>query len=177
MHSLSTSRINVILSGSTVHEHFLWEDYKGDLVHIDYETAPGAKIETLEQMFINSYQLEKCGLDILLIGGLNNFKFDTNDEIMEKIRHFSETVKAQSDTNHPDNPSTFRVGTLLMAPQFVWFPGNGPKPHKNYVNNLDRMLDLNRRILQFNQARFVEQAELYKSASLSGRATPHRSTM
>ena len=119
-------------------EHFLENDYKGDRIHIDYETAPGAKIKTLEQMFRQSYGEEKRGMDVLLIGGLNDFKFDSNSLIMKKIRDFNLTVKRQADLHHPDNPSTFRVATFIMAPQFCWFPDNGPLPNPDYENRIEK---------------------------------------
>ena len=44
-------RLAVLVSSSVLHEHFL-TDYEGDEIHMDYVTAPGAKIEELEEMLL-----------------------------------------------------------------------------------------------------------------------------
>ena len=73
------------------------------------------------------------------------------------------TVMAQSAKRHPpSNSSTFRVATLLMAPQFVWFPDNGPVPRRGYVNEMEKMIELNRQIVLFNNRQFLNQPDLYR---------------
>ena len=159
MHEIT--RIPIIISGSTVHEHYMEGDYVGDNMHVDYLTSPGAKIEDLLHMWRLEYNDERKPMDIVLIGGLNNFKTDSNKKMMEKFRDFADAVRNHSAKNHPPSEaSTFRLTTLLLAPQFVWFDGNGDKPTPDYDNQLDKMTELNKSIVQLNQDEFHKQTEL-----------------
>ena len=49
-------------------------------------------------------------IDVLLAAGLNNFKTDTPDQIMEKIRAFKETVVRRADG------STFAILHTALRP-------------------------------------------------------------
>ena len=158
------ARIPILISGSTVHEHYLEGGYPGDQHHVDYLTSPGAKIEDLEHMWRLDYADENKPMDILLIGGLNNFKNDSVEQMMTKFKNFNNTVMSHSDARHPaTNASTFRVATLLLAPQFVWFDDNGDMPGYPYVNNMEKMAELNKQITILNNQLFNSQVALYRN--------------
>ena len=130
---MSMDRLPIIVSSSTLHEHFMENNYTGDLLHIDYVTSPGGTIRRLQKMWHIDYKNETKAMDILLVAGLNDFR-SPNNIIMEHVQNFNSAVKMQSNLFHPEAPSTFRVATLLPAPQFVWFSGNGPFPNAAYIN-------------------------------------------
>ena len=162
------TRIPILISGSTVHEHYMEGGYPGDEQHVDYLTSPGAKIEDLEHMWLLDYADEKKPMDILLIGGLNNFRKDSVEQMMAKFKKFNDAVMSHSAARHPaTNSSTFRVATLLLAPQFVWFDDNGDMPGPDlagypYVNNIKKMEELNKQITLFNNRLFNSQVVLYR---------------
>ena len=159
-----TERLKVCLSSSTLHEFWMDAGYKGDVVHIDWLTSPGATIQALEYMFRLDYHHETRSMDILLVAGLNNvLRGENDDKIMARLHSFYEVVKDQAEKCHPDQPSTFTVATFLYPPQLAWFPDNGPYPYPTYNNKLGMMRRLNDRIINFNQKIFVEQDKLYKS--------------
>ena len=91
--------------------------YKGDVVHIDWLTSPGATIQSLEYMFRLDYHHETRPMDILLVAGLNNvLRGENDDRIMARLHSFYSVVKDQSEKYHPEQPSTFSVATFLYPP-------------------------------------------------------------
>ena len=58
-------------------------------------------------------------MDVLVVGGLNNVRYETTAKIMEGVKEFAATVLAQSPEHHPDTPSTFSFATLFLPPQEV----------------------------------------------------------
>ena len=76
-----------------VHEHYMEGEYAGDNMHIDYLSSPGAKREDLLHMWRLDYDDEKKPMDIVIIAGLNNFKKDSNEAMMNKFRHFRRCSK------------------------------------------------------------------------------------
>ena len=156
LHSMEErKRLPVLVSSSVLHEHFL-SDYEGDKVHMDYVTAPGAKIEELEQMWEREYREVKKEIDVLLVAGGNNIRSDSLSQFMHRVHNFLNTVMAHNKNN------TFRVATLLMSPCYVWFEGNGPVPTPGYDNKLEKVVEINKQIASFNQDQFELQKELYK---------------
>ena len=71
----------------------------------------------------------------------------------------------QTSDYHLGELSTFHVATLLMAPQYCWFPDNSPLLSPGYVNSLEKMINLNKQIVQFNNDQFKKQSELFKRMS------------
>ena len=119
--------------------------YKGDKIHVNELAIPGAKIEQLHLAFKSEYTNFVKPIDVLLAAGLNNFKSDTPDEIMKKIRAFKETVVRHSDG------STFAICTLPFAPHLVDME---PKPNSqswNLGEKTMRMFRLNEMIKAENR--------------------------
>ena len=50
------------------------------------------------------------------------------------------------------NPlNTFRIAELLRPPMFAWFPKDGEPPSREYVNYLDKIDNINKRLKLFNE--------------------------
>ena len=78
IHNMSMERLPIIVSSSTLHEHFIENNYTGDEIHIDYVTSPGGTIKALQHMWHIDYNNEKKAMDVLLIAGLNDFRSPNN---------------------------------------------------------------------------------------------------
>ena len=98
-----------------------------------------------------------------MVAGLNNIiKKQTTNQIMEEIEGFANTVLSQSQEYHPEVSSTFCMATLFYPPQLTWFPSNGPCPYPEENNKRSMMIDLNEKIMEFNEKIFHDLAETYK---------------
>ena len=126
-------------------------------MHVDYVTSPGARIEQLEMMWLIDYGEEKLPMDVLMIAGVNNIRSDSVAKFMERCHSFNATVMKQNSKN------TYRVATLLMPPRLCWFEANGPLPGPGYDNQLEKVEEMNRQLVIFNNDQFAIQHKLYKS--------------
>ena len=109
------------------------------------------------------YWQEKRPMDIVIIAGLNNInKGEGEEQIMARIRDFTEVVREQSSLFHPSDPSTIVFATFIYAPQQCWFRANGPHPYNGYDNKLDMVRALNDRIIDHNDETFAQQRDLYE---------------
>ena len=161
-HKNPTERIKLCLSDSTLHMFFTLTTphpdkpgqqlpYKGDIVHVNYVTIPGSKVEDLQQAFRLEYEKETRGIDVLVVAGLNNLvKGDKVDELVTKFGQFRDIVEWQATKHHPDIKNTFAVATLLYAPQLCWFHDDGPLPSPSYKNRLQEMQWLTTTLINFN---------------------------
>ena len=164
--SFPTERIKLCVSSSTL--HMFWAppgsantrvQHRGDIMHINYITIPGGKIDTLQQAFRIEYGKEVRGIDVLVVAGLNDIaKGDYKEVVMRKLDLFKNTVMKQSQNRHPTTPNTFAVATLLYAPQLAWFPDDGDLPTPFYRNRLEDMQWINAEIIRFNRENRVPMA-------------------
>ena len=150
------NRIKVVVSDSTLHEFYARrtnikgsEQYRGDIQHVDYVTIPGATLETLTHAFRLDY-MDKAHdkpLDVVLVGGYNDLVMGkTRDQVNYKFQQFCDLVKLSGIRQHPNNPNTVAVATLMYPPQLAWFPDNGPPPSPDYVNQREKIDWLNNQI-------------------------------
>lgn len=159
-----SERLKIAISSSTLHEFWLRAGYKGDVVHIDWLTSPGATIQALHEMWKLDYAKEKRGQDLVIIAGLNNIiRGDTNEKFMERIRSFHRDVIEQARIYHPEKPNTFCVATLLYPSKLCWLEGDGPLPSDGYDNQLGRMTELNDQIINFNNQKLHDQSLFYET--------------
>ena len=95
-HSMAGERrLRIVMSSSTLH-NFWSEGYEGDVIHVDWNTAPGANIQTLHNMWYAEYKNQRKPVDIVLVGGLNNIlQGDSNNKIMGDIEAFYSSVVGQ----------------------------------------------------------------------------------
>ena len=164
--------LDICLSSSTLHEFFMTaKNYPGDDQHVDWLTAPGATIQLLHHMWETEYGEERRPMNLLVVAGLNNIiKGETMSEVMEHLQNLNSAVKQQSLKYHTTVKSTVRVATLLLAPQLCWLEGDGEPPHEFYINRLEELTELNKRITKFNNDNFQCQLELYqeKNGGIAG---------
>ena len=156
-------RIKLVLSTSTLHMWFApaGEEclYKGDSAHRDYLTIPGARIVHLHEAFLAEYGTVTIGMDIVMVAGLNDVaRGYTRNNIMQCITDLRKAVSKQAEDYHPDVKNTFAVSALLYPPQLCWFEDNGPFPHPDYKNNLEKVDWLNNEIETDNKAAGIEFA-------------------
>lgn len=144
-------RLKIVVSSSTLHGVHRSMNYKGDEIHVDYCTIPGATIKSLMDAWWVDYHRYTQAMDILLVAGLNNIcKGDSDNEVMRQIKNFANTVDHQSEIHHPTNLSTFCVASMIYPPKLTWFPKNGTIPRYMKINKLEMMLNLNSTIAEFN---------------------------
>lgn len=102
-------------------------------------------------------------MDVLVVGGLNNVRYETTDKIMEGVKEFADTVLAQSQEHHPDTPSTFSFATLFLPPQYTRFLGDEAHLSNYFQNKLDMMMDFNDKIKLFNNTIYQENIDVFKA--------------
>ena len=145
-----TDRLKVVLSTSTLHDFHRRGGYTGDSIHIDYNTIPGATIQTLERAWMIEYGQTQTPMDILLVAGLNNVcRGENTPQIMQRIKKLASMIEIQSQKFHPNRPSTFQVTTLLYPPRLAKFPHH-LHTHRPQANKLQMLVELNRAITDFN---------------------------
>ena len=148
-----TERTKVVLSDSTLHNFFApptttAKQYKGDTIHSDYVTIPGA---TLEEIF-HAFKLEYCyhtkPLDVFVIGGYNDLvRNHSRDRIVNTIKEFVDYVHWL--TNEENMTNTITVGSFLYPPQLAWFRDDGPEP-ADYVNQKEKIDWINSKVDNMN---------------------------
>ena len=151
-------RIKIVVSDSTLHQFFAPPgytatlQYQGDVMHCDYISIPGATIDTLSQAFRLDYveKIHSRPLDVVLVAGYNDIVIGRSREsIMDSFLRFTNVVKNAGSTLHQEN-NTVAVSDFMYAPQFSWFPDNGPLPSNHQGNQIEKLHWLNQAILALN---------------------------
>ena len=139
--------------------------YDGDIMHVDYITIPGAKIDTLTNAFCLDYvsKPHPRALDVVLVAGCNDLLAGrSKQEIMNSFTRFTTSVMNAGPPNS-EVKNTVVVGELMYAPQLTWFNDNGPLPPNHGGNKLYDIEWLNEAILALNLDNGVtEYHRLYK---------------
>ena len=160
------TRTKLIISDSTLHMFFAPPDediikynkwYKGDILHCDYLTIPGASIHTLTNAFKIEYldTAHARPMDVCIVAGYNDLVRNYDREyIMYKFKKLAAMVL---DAKVPNVENTVTISTLMYAPQLAWFPDNGPAPYPGYSNQREKIDWLNSAINQENRRNNVPE--------------------
>ena len=151
------ARVKVTVSDSTLHEFFAppghtQSQYKGDTMHCDYITIPGACMDVLYHAFRTECAMlpPDKPLDVVLVMGYNDLvKGHSRDWMLDCLKCFSNLVFDLAKKNHPNTPNTVAIASLMYPPQLAWFNDNGPEP-ANYVNEKEKIDWLNAQIHELN---------------------------
>ena len=144
-----TERTKVVLSDSTLHNFFApptptLTQYKGDIVHVDYVTIPGATLETIFNAFKIEYSYHTKPVDVFVVAGYNDLvRNHGRDMIVKTIKSFCKYVLEL--TNEDNASNTITIGTMLYPPQLAWFKDDGPEPD-NYFNQKEKIDWINDKI-------------------------------
>ena len=88
-------------------------------------------------------------MNVVLVAGYYDLAEGyARDYIIEKMYTFAGLVT--NSTVNPEGRNTVTIASLLYPPQLAWLPDNGPFPHKEYVNNKDKIDWLNQEIKKLN---------------------------
>ena len=151
-------RVKMVVSDSTLHEFFAPPgytgriQYKGDIMHTDYITIPGACMDTLFHAFRLDCDIlpPDKPIDVVLVMGYNDLvKGHSRHWIMECLNCFCRYVTDLAQKSHPDTPNTVAIATFMYPPQIAWLYDNGPEP-PNYVNEKEKIDWLNTQIHELN---------------------------
>ena len=153
-HSSVQPRLKICLSDSTLHEFWAPRGaaviYEGDQYHTDYITIPGGSIIDLIEAWKIDYLSETRGMDVFLVGGLNNIKNgDKPETIMRDYDHLVQMVHYQANKHHVHVHNTCAIGTLFYPPQLCWFDDQGVCP-PHFENHLADMQWINGEIERLN---------------------------
>ena len=69
--------------------------------------------------------------------------------MMDGFKEFTSTVLDIGKAQHPNVDNSVAIATLMHPPRLSWFDDNGPEPF-NYINERDKIDDLNSKIAQLN---------------------------
>ena len=154
VHSSTKSRLKICLSSSTLHEFWAPREetliYEGDSDHIDYITIPGATVLDLIEAWKIEYYDEQRGMDVFIVGGLNNIiNGDKPETIMRDFDYLAQLVQHQAHKYHQPIHNSCAIATLIYPPQLCWYPDQGECP-PDFLNHLDDMKWLNYQIERLN---------------------------
>ena len=157
-------RTKLVISDSSLHCFFdhppvgpIGRKYKGDILHTDYLTIPGASIHTLTNAFRIEYVDTKHGrpLDVCVVAGYNDLVRNYDKEyIRHRLQKLSDMVLA-AKVGHVEN--TIAISTLMYPPQLAWFADNGAVPYPGYINQKEKIDWLNVEINQENRRNNVPE--------------------
>ena len=122
-------RSPILISSSTLHS---WQGdrarngYKGDSLHVDSITIPGATISTLTHALIAEYGAGYRPIDVLAVFGLNDLlRGHSVHKIISDMQRFQEAVHRLSP---PNDSSSVAIATIIIPPKLADlqfdFPGN-----------------------------------------------------
>ena len=156
------SRTKLIISDSTLHLFFAPPDgnvgkWKGDILHSDYLTIPGASIHTLTNAFRIEYVDTQHGrpLDVCIVAGYNDLVRNYSKEyILHKLQKLADMILVATVCQVKN---TVAISTLMYPPQLSWFPDNGPVPYPGYLNQREKIDWLNSAINQENRRNNVPE--------------------
>ena len=143
-HSFKTGRrYSVLLSSSTLHQ---WQGartinrYKGDEIHVEQLTIPGATIEdvrhALEAEFKGTY---RC-IDVLAVVGLNDvMRGRSREQIIADYTRLQNTVHELAPQEGGTN--SIAIATMIIPPKIVQRGGG----------QLEKMVGINAAIMHMNQ--------------------------
>ena len=139
--------------------------YDGDIMHVDYITIPGAKVDTLTNAFSLDYvsKPHPRAIDVVLVAGYNDLLAGcSKQELMNSFLRFTTTVMNAGPTD-PAQRNTVVVSDLMYAPQLTWFEDNGHLPSNHPGNRIYELEWLNQAILSLNLDNGItEYHRLYK---------------
>ena len=142
-----------MLSDSTLHNFFApptttVKQYKGDILHSDYVTIPGATLDEIFHAFKLEYSYHTKPMDVFVIAGYNDLvRNHSRDMIVNTIKEFVDYVHGL--TNEDNVANTITVGSFLYPPQLAWFRDDGPEPD-NYVNQKEKIDWINSKVDSMN---------------------------
>ena len=144
---ITTKRLRVIVSSSTLHNVHLIDEYKADH-HYDLLTICAGTIKMARINFQHSYNNSKIGLDIAVAVGLNDVRKRNPVAFRIEMHKWHKWINAQEIKHGVKHTLAFIE--MLRPPMFVWFPSDGEAPpdHQDYAIEVD---DLNEEIRYINQ--------------------------
>ena len=163
------TRTKLFLSTSTLSGVPFIEGWPGFDIHCDWETIPGAHLDTLRKAWERGYSRHPLAVDTILVGGLNDIKPIVNsikdirapsnnqpgqeyintraqEIFMEKVRQLWGTMLTHSTDMATDD--TLAVSLLLHVPALYWH--DEELPCARYVNHKSVIDAVNISIENFN---------------------------
>ena len=140
-------RMPILISSSTMHNWMgrRYENgYKGDDLHCDVLTVPGATINVIEHALEAEYGLTYRPLDVLAVIGLNDLLRGHHvSRIISDLRRLQSTVHRLAP---PGETNSIAISTLLIPPKLADL-------HNNYYGNrLEDIVSLNFQIMELNES-------------------------
>jgi len=154
-HSKESSRLNVVLSSSTLHN--LWKNpsFKPDQ-HIDFDTIIGGRIHDIHASFLYQYSELTSPMDIILVCGVNNVPTeDTSQQMIQQFESLIKTIKNQSIQNNHKIPNRIVLCTVLYSPKTC---DKSIPPH---LNMTQKVREVNNWIHEFNESETGEHLKLH----------------
>ena len=166
------TRTKVFLSTSTINGVPFLEGWPGLSMHCDWETVPGAQLDTLRKVWERSYSQSPLPVDTILVGGLNDIKpiirsindpraplsshtsiqdmaTKAQDLFIERVRAIWHTMKCKSKEKGTND--TLAVCMVLHVPALYWHEHDKDFPHPDYTNYKPVIDAINDSIISFNQ--------------------------
>ena len=147
--------LNICVSGSQLHEFHYPRDSSvtvaPDIIHIDWLTIPGARVDELCDAWRLDYHREARPMRIMLVAGLNDLiKGGSKASFIEAVLGFKINVDAQNKYHLDGTKNEFCVAPLMNPPKLCWFPDNGSEP-PGFQNRLVEIAEINEWINCFNK--------------------------
>ena len=140
------------------------DGYKGDCLHLDHITIPGATVAELRHAYAAEYEGYWRPIDATLVAGINNLlQGQIKEELMAEIKAFKEMVMRMGEAQGHIN--SFAVVTLYYPPAITRVAFDWPPRSKRFWNRTEDILQVNTFIQELNssdeQACYTQHAPLF----------------
>ena len=148
-------RKKIVLSSSTLHNAISHLDVK-NLIHMDVESIPGAKVWDMQRTFRRIYSKDPTPVDIVLVCGLNQIQSQSAGGVISSYRSIIQDVKEHSIKHKHVVPNTINIATLMYPPKFCSFRKSEDPAFPSYLNSKNNLVSkidtINKGIMELNMA-------------------------
>jgi len=148
----SGTRYPVVITASALyawHKQREKNGYKGDEIHVDVISIPGANLKVLQHALSAEFGGLNRPIDVLIVAGINDVLENIPlEEIVMRYMKIRAWVRGQNKY-HPSTENTVAIATLPLIPKVVRLAGDDRPPLANDKYQL--LCDLNTYIKTWNR--------------------------
>ena len=143
-----TGRLKILVSASTLHDAFQHDSYRAGF-HYDILTICGATLKTIRLNFEASYKNVNCGMDILVVAGINDIARSNPGQFTIQMKRWHEWIDEQEKIFNVKHSLAF--SEIFRPPQHHWFASNGACP-EDHVDRSHVIQEMNLKIKEVNES-------------------------
>ena len=128
---------------------YRYDNYPGDILHMDFVSVAGATVVELHRAFLAEYDQFPIALDVVLVAGTNNLmKGQPKEQILAEMEAFKVSVTRLGQEFGHEN--TFGICTLFYPPKISRLAFDPRHGSEDFWNRTDDIRFINGRIAYLN---------------------------